>query len=122
AAHLDTSRMGAVQDYFGTLDPDARAAYERVRDRVIELVPDVTEGTSYGVAALMYRGKPLIGFRAAKTHLSLFPYSGSAATAGQGTTAGSDAAKGTVRFSPAKPLPPRAIDALVRHRIAEIDA
>src|SRR5262249_60589061 len=114
--------MGAVQDYFGTLDPEARAAYERVRDQVVALVPDVTEGTSYGVAALMYRGKPLIGFRAAKTHLSVFPYSGSAVAAARAHLAGFDAAKGTVRFSADKPLPPQAIDALVRHRIAEIDA
>ena len=43
--------MGAVQDYFATLDPETRPAYERVRDVVVALVPDVTEGTSYGVAA-----------------------------------------------------------------------
>ena len=114
--------MGAVQDYFGTLDPETRAAYERVSDRVIALVPDVTEGTSYGVAALMHRGKPLLGFRAAKQHLSVFPYSGSAVAAAQEHLAGFDAAKGTVRFSVDQPLPTAAIDALVRHRLAEIEA
>jgi ribosomal protein L9 len=39
---------------------------------VTALVP---EGASYGMAALKYRQKPLLGFRAAQQHLSIFPFS-----------------------------------------------
>ncbi|HEV8460013.1 MAG TPA: DUF1801 domain-containing protein [Gaiellaceae bacterium] len=113
--------MGDVQDYFGTLEPETRAAYERVRDQVVALVPEATEGTSYGVAALMYRGKPLIGFRAAKTHLSVFPYSGRAVAAALGHLEGFDTAKGTVLFDVDTPLPADAIHALVEQRVAEIE-
>jgi uncharacterized protein YdhG (YjbR/CyaY superfamily) len=113
--------MGAVQDYFGTLEPETRAAYERVRDQVVALVPDVTEGTSYGIAALMYLDKPLIGFRAAKTHLSVFPYSGRAVDAALGHLDGFDASKGTVRFDVDTPLPDEAIRDLVEQRVAEIE-
>ena len=34
------------------------------------LVPEAEDGTSYGVPAFIYAGRPLLGFRAAKKHLS----------------------------------------------------
>jgi uncharacterized protein YdhG (YjbR/CyaY superfamily) len=36
----------------------------------------------YGMAALKYRQKPLLGFVAAKHHLSIFPFSPRVADAG----------------------------------------
>lgn len=38
-----------------------------------EVVPEAGQGRSYGMAALTYRGKPLLGFAAAKQHLSDLP-------------------------------------------------
>ena len=67
--------MGEVDDYFKSLDPDARAAFERIRSLALEIVPDAEQGTSYGMAALRYKQKPLLGFAAAKRHLSVFPFS-----------------------------------------------
>ena len=67
--------MGAVDEYLATLDDGARSAYERIRDLALAEVPAAEQGTSYGMAALKYRGKPLLGFRAAKDHLSVFPFS-----------------------------------------------
>ena len=45
--------MGTVDDYLAGLDETSRAAFERVRDIALQVVPDAEQGTSYGVAALM---------------------------------------------------------------------
>ena len=45
-------------------------------------------------------GKPLLGFSAAKAHLSIFPFSPAAIDAVKDRLEGFDLAKGTIRFSP----------------------
>lgn len=113
--------MAAVDDYFATLAGPDRREFERIRKIVIALAPDAEQGTSYGMAALRYRKKPLLGFKAAKNHLSVFPFSPEAVDAARAALEGFDLAKGTVRFTSATPLPDEAVRAMVRHRIAEID-
>ena len=67
--------MADVEDYLATLGADDRAAFARVVAVVRELAPDAEEGTSYGMAALRWQGKPLLGLRAAAKHLAVFPFS-----------------------------------------------
>jgi uncharacterized protein YdhG (YjbR/CyaY superfamily) len=113
--------MGTVDEYLMTLDDDARAAYERIRDLAIAEVPGAEQGMSYGMAALRYRGKPLLGFRAAKDHLSVFPFSPAAVEAVRQQVTGDAISKGTIRFSPDQPLPDGVVLGLVRSRVEEID-
>lgn len=113
--------MGPVDEYLATLDDPTRHAYERIRDLVHAEVPDAQQGTSYGMAALTYRGKPLLGFRAARDHLSVFPFSPRAVDAVKDELTGFSVSKGTIRFSVAEPLPEPVLRALVQSRIAEIE-
>ena len=112
--------MPAVEDYFAELDAPQRAAFDHIRDLALQLAPEAEEGVSYGMAALKLRKKPLHGFRAAKQHLSIFPFSPAAIDAIREQLAGFELAKGTVRFTVDQPLPDDAVRDLVRHRIAEI--
>jgi uncharacterized protein YdhG (YjbR/CyaY superfamily) len=112
--------MGEIDDYLAALDEDSRAAFERVLATALALVPEAEQGSSYGMAALRYRGKPLLGFRAATGHLSVFPFSPAAVEASADTLVGFDRSKGTVRFTAAHPLPDAAVRALVQHRSGEI--
>jgi len=93
-----------------------------VTDFHAELVPDAEEGTSYGMPAFMYAGRPLLGFRAAQKHLSVFPFSPAAVEAVADQLAGFDLAKGTIRFTPDHPVPEAVLADLVRHREREIAA
>ena len=61
--------MSAFDEYLGGLPEPERAELERLRRIVHELVPGVEEATSYGMPAFRYRERPLLGFRAGKTHL-----------------------------------------------------
>lgn len=60
-----------VDDYLDGLPPPQKAAFQHVRDVVVGAAHGVEEGTSYGMPAFLYAGRPLLGFRAAKQHLSV---------------------------------------------------
>jgi uncharacterized protein YdhG (YjbR/CyaY superfamily) len=113
--------MGFMDEYLDGLPREQRAALADVRALVAGLAPDAVEGKSYGVPAFMLSGRPLLGFSAAKQHLSVFPFSPAAIEAVQDRLAEFDTAKGTIRFTPDHPLPDDVIAGLVAARRAELD-
>jgi uncharacterized protein YdhG (YjbR/CyaY superfamily) len=112
--------VGAVDDYFDNLDPDTREAFEHIRSLALEIVPDAEQGTSYGMAALRYKGKPLLGFAAAKRHLSVFPFSPPVVDGVRDRLSGFELSKGTIRFTVDQPLADDVIRDVVKLRMAEI--
>lgn len=112
--------VGVVDDYFKSLEPDRRAAFERIRSLALDIVPDAEQATSYGMAALKYKGKPLLGFAAAKRHLSVFPFSPSVIDEVRDRLSGFELSKGTIRFTVDKPLSDDVIRDVVLLRAAEI--
>jgi uncharacterized protein YdhG (YjbR/CyaY superfamily) len=112
--------MGSVDEFLAGLSPGARSAFERVRQLAESVVPEAEQGSSYGVAALRYRGKPLIGFADAKTHLSVFPFSPAVVAQVRDRLAGYSVSKGTIRFSEDHPLPAEVVSDIVRFRRDEI--
>ena len=111
-----------MDDYLGDLPPAQKAALERVRAVVGVLAPEAEEGTSYGVPAFIYAGRPLLGFSAVKKHLSIFPFSSAAIEAVNDRLDGFDLSKGTIRFSPEGPVPEDVLADVVRARMQEITA
>ena len=88
----------------------------------MEVAPEAEDGMSYGMAALIYRKKPLIGFKAAQRHLSVFPFSPEVIDAVRDQLAGFELSKGTIRFTDEKQLSDDVVRDIVRHRVAEIAA
>jgi uncharacterized protein YdhG (YjbR/CyaY superfamily) len=115
------ARMSAMDDYLEGLEPAQRSALARVRSVVEDVVPEAEEGTSYGMPAFLYAGRPLLGFRAAKGHLSVFPFSPAAIEAVKDRLEGFALSKGTIRFSPDDPVPKDVLADLVRARKQEIE-
>ena len=113
--------MGEVDDYLAGLDPPDRAAFARVRDVALEVVPDAGQGSTYGMPALTHAGKPLLAFRAAKAHLSVFPCSGWVVDQVRDRLEGFSLSSGTIRFTADHPLPDAAVRAVVEARMREID-
>ncbi|MBK8758028.1 MAG: DUF1801 domain-containing protein [Actinomycetales bacterium] len=114
--------MGTVTDYLATVDAARRPALERVVDRARELVPDLQEGTSYGMPVLLYRGKGLLSAMAATKHLAIYPHSGTPVGVVSPMLAGFSMSPGTVRFTADRPIPDDALDLLILTRRDEIDA
>jgi uncharacterized protein YdhG (YjbR/CyaY superfamily) len=114
--------MGTVTDYIADLEEPGRSLLERYRVRALELVPTAEEGTSYGMAALRYRGRPLIAIVTGKLGYTAYPFSPDVVRQALATIDGFDSTKGGIRFTDQRPLPEAGLDALVTGRRDEIDA
>lgn len=114
--------MGEVTEYIAGLDEPARTVVERYRARSLALVETADEGRSYGMAALRYRGRPLISVVATKQGYSVFPFSPAVVASAIHGQEGLDFTKDGIRFSGERPLPDEVFDALVLGRRDEIDA
>src|SRR5690242_13257747 len=97
--------MSFVDEYLAGLPAPEREALERVRKVVRQTVPGVDEAKSYGMPAFRYRRRPLLGFRASKNHLSVFPFSAAAVDAVRHELSGFDFSKGAVRFTTDRRIP-----------------
>lgn len=113
--------MGTVDDYLDELDPADRAVVAHVYDVVRTAVPDLEQGKSYGMPALLYRGKALISVMRTRKHFGVYPYSGRVPAVVAETVEELDYDKGTIRFQPDRPLSDDTIRAIVAARVAEID-
>jgi uncharacterized protein YdhG (YjbR/CyaY superfamily) len=118
---LDDADMSAMDDYLNGLPPAQNAALARVRAIVERIAPEAEQGVSYGMPAFLYAGRPLLGLRAAKKHLSVFPFSPAAVEAVKDRLPGFDLSKGTIRFSPESPVPEDVLADVVRARKQEIE-
>ena len=123
-AHLRLWRvesMSSFDEYLATVPEPQKAELERIRELVRREVPEAEESTSYGLPAFKYKNRPLLGFRASKNHLSVFPFSPEAVEAARDELVGFDLSKGTVRFTPDEPIPDAALKRLLDHRLREIE-
>jgi uncharacterized protein YdhG (YjbR/CyaY superfamily) len=114
--------MSAFDEYFSRLPEPEKAELERLRQFVRRTVPAAEESVSYGMPAFKYNERPLLGFRAAKEHLSLFPFSPAAVDSARKELAGFDLSKGTVRFTASQPVPDSALERILAQRMREIEA
>jgi uncharacterized protein YdhG (YjbR/CyaY superfamily) len=74
------------------------------------------------MAALRYRGRPLISVVATRQGYSVYPFSPEVVATVLADLDGFDSTKGGIKFSADRPLPDTAFDALVAGRRDEIDA
>jgi uncharacterized protein YdhG (YjbR/CyaY superfamily) len=103
-------------------EPDAAEAITAVLDRVHAQVPDLSEGISYGIAALMHSGRPLVGIGTHTKGYTLFPFSGSIVATVADQLGGFRLSKGGIGFSATQQVPGEVIDQIVTLRLAEIAA
>jgi uncharacterized protein YdhG (YjbR/CyaY superfamily) len=114
--------MGEVTEYIAGLNEPARSLLQRFADRVNALIPDAEEGTSYGMAALRYRGRPLVSVVTTRHGYSLFPFSPDVVARALPDLDGFESTKGGIRFTDAQPIPDDVFDRIVLDRRDEIDA
>ena len=109
----------SVEEYLAALPADSRTALEHLRAMIRAAAPGATEAISYGMPAFRDRGRMLVYYAAFKAHCSLFPASMAAIEANREGLKGFYAVKGTIRFSPDKPLPAALVRKIVEARLAE---
>lgn len=111
-----------VEAFLARLPDDRRRALLDIRAIIAAAAPEATEAIAYGVPAFRHRGRPFVSYGAGKDHCALYVQSLEVMAAHRDALRGLDTSGATIRFQPDAPLPADLVTALVRARIAEIDA
>ena len=109
-----------MDEYLASLPDAQRTALQHLRDVIAEAAPEAVEGRSYGMPAFRLRERPLVGFQAARDHLGFYPMSPELIERHAAELESFSTAKGTIRFTPDRPLPDDLIVTIVRERLAEL--
>ena len=111
---------GSVDEYMAGLPADQRQLLQGLRERIARLVPDATEAISYGMPAFKLDGRFLVSYAGWKSHCSLYPLTDSFIASHPDEVEPFDRTKGSIHFTPQKPLPDRVIDDLVLARVDDL--
>ncbi len=111
----------SVDDYLAALPAKQRRALESVRRAIKSAAPKATEGISYQIPTYKHQGV-LVCFGAFKDHLSFFGANSDFRRQFAKELKDFDQARGTIRFTPEKPLPAALVKRIVRARVAENEA
>ena len=109
--------LTSVNGYLKTLPADVRAALEKLRVQIKSAAPKAEESISYGMPAYKHKG-PLVYFCAFKNHCSFFPGSSSILMNKEGLK-DFKVLKGTIQFTPEKPIPASLIKNIVKERVLQ---
>jgi uncharacterized protein YdhG (YjbR/CyaY superfamily) len=113
-------KVTSIDAYLGTVnDPERRRALEDLRKKIRAVVPDAEECISYNLPAFRLDGVVVAGFCATRKGCSYFPFSGKTLTTLAKDVAAYNQTKGSLHFSPGKPLPAALVRKLVKARVAE---
>jgi uncharacterized protein YdhG (YjbR/CyaY superfamily) len=118
----DATASKQIDEILSSFSDDKRAVLQTLRETIAAAAPDAVEGISYGLPAFRYRGRPLVSYHASKGHCAFFPMSPAVLDRHRDKLAEFELAKGTIRFSPDRPIPAEIVAAIVRERVAETDA
>ena len=107
-----TGQARTIDDYLAGLSADQREALQALRRTIRAVAPAAEECISYGIPAFKLDGM-LVGFAAHANHCALYAWNATTIADFADELRAFDTSKGTIRFTPDKPLP----EALVRHLV-----
>ncbi len=110
-----------VDEYLARVPPKFRATLRRLRKTIKAAAPEAEEVISYGMPAYRQDGM-IVYFAAFEDHCSLFAVSSKVRRQLSAELKPFMTGKGTLRFTPDRPLPARLVARLVKARMAEIAA
>jgi uncharacterized protein YdhG (YjbR/CyaY superfamily) len=105
-------------DYLNALPTGQRAALEKLRKQILAAAPRAEEHFGYGLPGFTYNGHPMLYLGAAKNHVALY---GSVPVGFKDRLKDFTVSKGTIRFTPEKPLPAALVRDIVKMKMAEIE-
>lgn len=109
------SHPTTIDAYLATLPADQRVALQTLRAQIKAAAPGACEYIGYGLAGFKLDGHPLLYFGAATHHCALYGALNAAPFAEK--LKGFKQSKGTIQFTPDRPIPAAVVKALVKARI-----
>ena len=119
---MPSSATAQIDAMLAAIPADQRETLQALRRTIAAAAPDAEDSITYGMPAFRYHGRSLMSYSPFKAHCSLFPMSGAVIARHHDERAGFETAKGTLRFTPTRPIPDHVVTAMVHDRMAEIDA
>ncbi|HLE97890.1 MAG TPA: DUF1801 domain-containing protein [Candidatus Thermoplasmatota archaeon] len=113
--------FSSVEEYIAAVPAPQRAALERLRAQIRRAAPRATEKIAYGIPTFVHHGN-LVHFAAFQEHCSFFPGRAGVALLLRSKLHGYETNKGTIRFTPDRPLPASLVREIVKMRVAENEA
>lgn len=110
-----------IDAYLASLPVSQRDTLQHLRAQIARLAPDAVETISYGMPTFKLRGRPLVSFAGWKAHCSIYPLTGTLLASHADALKGYERTKGSVHFTPEKPLPEALVEALIRARLADLE-
>jgi uncharacterized protein YdhG (YjbR/CyaY superfamily) len=107
-----------IDEYLSVLSADKRAALQALRELIHTAAPEATECISYKMPAFKLNGM-LVGFAAHANHCALYAWNATSIAAFAGDLTDFEISKGTIRFTPEKPLPAELVRRLVEAKVAK---
>ncbi len=111
-------KTATVESYLSRLPADQRAALEKLMAQIRKAAPGAEEVISYGMPSYRLHGA-LVSVGAAKAHCAYYGMSSRMFEMFGDELAAFSTSKGTVRFTPDKPIPAKLVERMVKARIAE---
>ena len=108
-----------IDQYLDALEEPKRTALARLRQTILDILPEAEQGISYGVPAFKVAGKTIAGFAAFKSHLSYLPHSGSVFPQRTDELRGYSTSSGALRFGIDQPLPVPLVEKLIAVRLQQ---
>jgi uncharacterized protein YdhG (YjbR/CyaY superfamily) len=122
APSIDNGLMSSeeITTYLDELDEPKRATLKKLRETILDVIPEAEQGLSYEVPAFRLRGKVVAGFAAFQNHLSYLPFSGSVFPELKEDLVAYSKSKGALRFAIDEPLPKELVEKLIKVRISQL--
>jgi uncharacterized protein YdhG (YjbR/CyaY superfamily) len=108
-----------IDQYLDALEEPKRTTLARLRQTILDILPEAEQAISYGLPAFKIRGKTIAGFAAFKNHLSYLPHSGSVFPELKHELKGYSTSSGALRFGIDEPLPVPLVEKLIAVRLQQ---
>ena len=109
-----------IDEYITKVNSDQRATLEKLRRTILAAAPGAEECISYGIPAFRLNGRSLVFFGAWANHCAFYPGNSVTLKTFRNDLKAFQISKGTIRFSPEKPLPAALVKKLVKARMVEV--
>lgn len=121
-ASATNTMIKEVDEYLAKLPTDKQSALQKLRKQIHTAAPGAVETMSYGIPTFKLHGKMLVSIGAAREHCALYGGAGDVVEAYAVALKDYSQSKGTIRFTPKKPIPAALVRNLIKTRVAQIEA
>lgn len=108
-----------TEEYLKQLPDDQAKALRKLREQIIPAAPDCEEYFGYGMPGFKLNGHAMLYMGAAKNHCALY---GAIPKGFDVELKDFKRSKGTVQFTPERPIPAAVVKAIVKAKVAEMNA